>query len=222
MIAAEVAAHNLTTPVLSQTYKTRKFDKPPSVEDIIRTLLPIGSRSSTAPIPLTCATYMILSINGKAQIVLPRAEEVGHKAGIETTRNKIDLIKSKFALSVIQVAELFNVTRKAVYDWYDGAEPKSATAARINIVKGLDRELFPPDTDLAQLKLFWKIPVSGTSFLSLLSNDLLGDAELRVALIDKINELSPRMGTKNASAIRLSKGLPASQLADIERAGDFS
>lgn len=88
---------------------------------------------------------------------------------------RLDLIKDRLALSITQLAELFGVTRKTVYDWYEGTEPRRNTINRVEtLIEALNRY---SELDLTRLKTMWSIPVSGKSFRAVLNDENL-DAEL--------------------------------------------
>ncbi|MDD5135682.1 MAG: hypothetical protein PHP01_09790, partial [Phycisphaerae bacterium] len=105
---------------------------------------------------------------------------------------RLDLIKDCLALSITQLAELFGVTRKTVYDWYEGTEPRPKAVNRMEIlIEVLNKA--SPEVDLARLKAVWNVPVSGTSFRAVLGDDNLNADTLQKALLEKLNELSTRM-----------------------------
>ena len=48
--------------------------------------------------------------------------------------DRLDLIKERLAISITQMAELFGVTRKSIYDWYEGKGQRSAKSNRMEIL----------------------------------------------------------------------------------------
>jgi transcriptional regulator with XRE-family HTH domain len=134
--------------------------------------------------------------------------------------DNLDRIKEQLSLSVTQMAELFNVTRKAVYDWYEGAEPRSATIARISALAEVLASA-PAKAEFQQLKAVWKVPASGRSFLAVLNDEKLDAFNLRQALVDKLHELSPRLAAQNRTSLRTSVDLGQAHLADVDRGADF-
>lgn len=223
----DFALNSSTAPVQTQLlYKAPSFEKPPNIDNIFNLFPSLSSRTTTSPVQLNSTTFMVLDLTGQSEIFrvpIPAIKKFDPLAVSKpSTIQKINSIKEKLSLSITQLAELLNVTRKAVYDWYEGAEPtKKSIVSRINVLYSLENYIHS-EIDITRLKTCWKIPLSERSFLSILNNEELGEEELRLALIEKINELSARMATTDAPKIRLSKGLPTSQLSDIERSANFS
>ncbi|MDO8843877.1 MAG: hypothetical protein Q7V32_06000 [Methylicorpusculum sp.] len=134
---------------------------------------------------------------------------------------RLDLIKDRLELSITQLAELFGVTRKTVYDWYDGTEPRRNTINRMEIlIEALNGT--SPEVDLARLKAVWNVPVSGTSFRALLGDDNLNAGTLQKALLEKLNELSTRMVATTSQMRKTSSQFGEVQLAEFERRTDYS
>lgn len=132
----------------------------------------------------------------------------------------LDYIRDNLALSMTQLAELFGVTRKSVYDWYDGAAPRNNTFKRIHVLRDVIADNSAAADGLRQLKSVWDIEINGNSFRSLLDADNLDDAEMRVALNGKLNELSSRMVPITVASRRGSKPQGKAWLVDIERSTD--
>lgn len=118
-------------------------------------------------------------------------------------------IKERLGLSIMQMAELFGVTRKSVYDWYDGVAPQPKMVNRIEIVcEVLDTQ--PLHVDLCRLKASWHIPVSDKSFCAIVTEDGLSLIDFRIALTAKLHELLPRLVS--------SKTLPSRGAIDLGEA----
>ncbi|MFA6052474.1 MAG: hypothetical protein WC762_07770 [Methylobacter sp.] len=132
-----------------------------------------------------------------------------------------DMIKTRLALSITQLAELFGVTRKTVYDWCDGSkEPRRTMRNRMEIlIEILDR--VPAEADLRRLKAVWNIPVSGKSFLAVFCDDKLDPTALRAVLEEKLNELSPRLVATTNSMQKTTSQLGEAHLAEFDRRTDF-
>lgn len=133
---------------------------------------------------------------------------------------RLDQIKDRLGLSITQMAELFGVTRKSVYDWYEGAEPRNQTTTRIEtLIDVLDT--MPETIDLRRLKTVWNIAVSGQSFRAVFNDDNLDATSLRTDLKAKLNELSPRMVATTNPVHKKATPLGESHLSDIDRLADF-
>lgn len=133
---------------------------------------------------------------------------------------RLDSIKDRLALSVTQMSELFGVTRKSIYDWYEGKGQRSATALRMEIlIDALSSP--PPEVDLRRLKAVWNIAVSGESFRDVFGNDKLDTAALLAALIEKLHELSPRMVATTAPLRQTAPQIGEAHLAEFDRRADF-
>ncbi|MGC5831706.1 hypothetical protein LDP08_14210 [Ralstonia pseudosolanacearum] len=135
-----------------------------------------------------------------------------------STCERLDTIKNRLGISITQLADLLGVTRKAIYDWYDGAEPRLAMIGRISslveAIAGFE------DLDLKRLKAVWSIGTPGGSFRSTLQNDTLVGPELTAALVAKLNELSEEMAAPTTSPRRTAIHIGSANLADIDRHSD--
>lgn len=128
---------------------------------------------------------------------------------------RLDLIKDRLALSITQLAELFGVTRKTVYDWYDGTEPRRNAINRIeSLIEVLNRY---SELDLARLKTVWSIPVSGKSFRAVLNDEHLDSGNIQNALAEKLDELSARMVVTTSTMQKITAQLGDAQLAEFDR-----
>lgn len=132
---------------------------------------------------------------------------------------RLDLIKDRLALSITQLAELFGVTRKTVYDWYEGTEPRRTAVNRMEIlIEVLNKA--SPEVDLTRLKAMWNVPVSGTSFRAVLGDDNLDADTLQKTLLEKLNELSTRMVATINPMRKTTSQFGEAQLAEFERRTD--
>ncbi len=148
--------------------------------------------SSTAPQMKQAA---IILVDGHPILIsAPREQAVTvAQEKIETLSlvDQLDAIKDFLGLTVTQISELFKVTRKTVYDWYDGAEPRSNVDARIKALYHLVSSK-ADKLDLKNLKKVWNLPLNGKSFIDLL-NTQTDLHQLEAALSGKLDELAPRM-----------------------------
>jgi hypothetical protein len=215
-------ASQATTPIpLIRPYRSTSgaLNFPPTREDLVRSILPAESDTSTTPKQVTQAMLIVTITDGFQQIVLPKVTITSDHALLGNSLSLLDnlnTIKSDLSLSVTQIADLFNVTRKAVYDWYDGAEPRANTVTRINALADVLSSC-TGNFDVSRLKSIWKIPVSGQSFLNVLNDEGLDATNLQQALTDKLNELSPRLAAPSGASLRTSVALGQAHLSDIDR-----
>lgn len=68
-----------------------------------------------------------------------------HAVVIGDVLDDVKWLKENFSLSMSEMAGLFNVTRKAVYDWFDGSRPRQQMSEKIACVreileKGIQKE----------------------------------------------------------------------------------
>lgn len=134
---------------------------------------------------------------------------------------RLNSIKETLGLSVTQIAELFNVTRKSVYDWYDGVEPRSSKINRIETLVDILQSA-PREIDLRRVKFVWNIPTNGVSFLSLLNDDRLDSLVLKTKLSSKLYELAPRLAKKEVSELSRLPTFGDASLAEFDRIADLS
>lgn len=155
-------------------------------------------------------------------------EELHEKTAIETDITKttishadrLDEIKSRLGLSITQLAELFGVTRKSIYDWYDGSvKPNTSNINKIEaVIESLDSlAVRNGAVDLQRLKVVWHIPINGQSFCSILNDDKLEIEKL----VTKLHELSPRMEKKASTLKKTTIQLGDAHLAEFSRETDF-
>ena len=136
-------------------------------------------------------------------------------------KDQLNDIKTDLTLSITQLAELFSVTRKTVYDWYEGTTPRSGVTSRMNILIDVIK-LTPSDVDLSRLKTVWNIPVSGKSFRLIFNGETIDELSFRTTLEEKLHELSPRMAEKTGYQRKTSVQLGKSHLAEFEKHTDIS
>ncbi len=135
--------------------------------------------------------------------------------------DRLTPIRERLSLSITQLSELFGVTRKSIYDWYDGAEPRAATIRRMEILADALNTI-PAEVDLKRLKMVWRIPVSGQSFRTIFNDENLEAESLLIDLKAKLHELLPRMVKKDSVPHKTSVQLGQSHLAEIDRYANFT
>ncbi|ASV97589.1 hypothetical protein [Paraburkholderia aromaticivorans] len=182
-----------------------------------------GSESlATAPAGVSGQKALLFVIDGKPLMVTLQAsiEEraSGQSAAELSTPGQLDMVKTRLGISVTQLADLLGVTRKAVYDWYEGAAPRPTMIGRINSLADALGSF--DDTDLKKLKAVWNITLPSGSFRSTLQSDTLSGPDLTAALVAKLNELSAEMSATTRSSRRASAYVGESSLSDIDRRSD--
>jgi DNA-binding transcriptional regulator YiaG len=198
----------------------------PSVD--IAKLLDLSINKDATQLPIQKKTCMLVIVEGMPLIIKPVAEAASKAKLTQENSNtppvtlaeRLDLIKDRLALSITQMSELFGVTRKAVYDWYEGAEPRAAMINRIETLIDIINTA-RPEIDLQRLKAVWNIPISGRSFLMVFGDDSIGIDTLRTTLVEKLDDLSPRMVKKTNSTQKTTSQIGESRLAEFDRRADF-
>jgi DNA-binding transcriptional regulator YiaG len=160
-----------------------------------------------------------LSITKNALPIEQPKDKIAAQTNISIDR--LNLIRECFALSITQMAELFGVTRKSIYDWYEGVEPRPAMRSRMEILVDALGAV-PAAVDLQRLKVVWNIPVSGQSFCAVFNNDNLDNDSLLTELKTKLHELSSRMVKKTNLPRKATTQLGEAHLAEFDRRADFS
>tara|TARA_R110000868_G_scaffold4846_14_gene30188 strand:+ start:10243 stop:10758 length:516 start_codon:yes stop_codon:yes gene_type:complete len=127
--------------------------------------------------------------------LLSSAHEAESPVAVESDQlgfaDQLNGIKDLLGLNVTQLAELFKVTRKTVYDWYDGADPRVGMGSRIDTLNHLlHNSAF--QGDMKRLKQVWNLPINGESFIDVV-NSGVGHDDLKAALERKLEELASRM-----------------------------
>lgn len=133
-------------------------------------------------------------------------------------KNQIESIQSELGLSITQLAQLFGVTRKSVYDWLDNAAPRANISNRMELISTLVRSN-NSKLDLKRLKGVWLINLDGRSFLDVILDDALDYDSRMAAAIAKLDELAPRLGE---GLPKLGKTyLGNAHASDVERVADL-
>ena len=73
-------------------------------------------------------------------------------------------LKDNFSLSMSEIANLFGVTRKAVYDWFDGSKPRQQMSDRIAGVREILEKNVKSD-HRKYVRLFWSTRIDGDASL---------------------------------------------------------
>ena len=189
-----------------------------------KTILSSLNIANTTQLLKTNRGYELLVDEQRVQVELcdDQPTETSQKASniqFVAVAERLDLIKDRLALSITQFAELFGVTRKTVYDWYEGTEPRRNAVNRMEIlIEVLNRA--SSEIDLARLKAVWNVPVSGKSFRAVLGDDNLDADTLQKALLEKLNELSTRMVATTSPMRKTTSQFGEAQLAEFERRTD--
>lgn len=132
--------------------------------------------------------------------------------------SRLGEIQDRLSLSITQVAELFGVTRKSVYDWFDDKSmPRASVINRTETLLDIIKES-PRDVDLSRLKTVWNIPTSGQSFLAILNDESIAVDRLKECGMQKLIELSPRLGQITVGHKDMRHG--TSHIIDIDRTTD--
>ncbi len=133
--------------------------------------------------------------------------------------SKLNELKDSLNLSITQISDVFGVTRKSVYDWYEGAEPRSNITQRMEVLLDVLKAA-PANVDLQRLKSVWHSKIAGNSFITILNSDGIDSNTLRAALLSKIHELYPRMASQNLQARPYAIKLGSSNIAEFDRSID--
>jgi len=134
-------------------------------------------------------------------------------------KDQLNDIKTDLTLSITQLAELFSVTRKTVYDWYEGTTPRNRVTSRMNMLIDVIKSI-PTDVDLARLKTVWNIPVSGKSFRSIFNDEISDELSFRTTIEQNLHELFPRMAKKTGFKRKTSIQLGEAHLAEFDKYTD--
>lgn len=130
-------------------------------------------------------------------------------------------IREQLGLSITQLAELFGVTRKSIYDWYEGIEPRSNTVTRLEILTKALQDV-PDGVDLKRLKVVWNIPVSGRSFREIYNDTDLEDGILLERLSATLKDLIPNMVKQNRLPRKPAAQVGKARLSELDKYVDFS
>lgn len=129
-------------------------------------------------------------------------------------KESLEVLQDKLSLSVTQLADIFGVTRKSIYDWMDGADPRLNSKNKAQLLTDIVNS---SNIDLSKLKTVWNIPFSDVSFKSIIANEKLEYNEAKALAIKKIEEIYPRLES-NPSTPTKSHFIGNSHTSDIERA----
>lgn len=132
--------------------------------------------------------------------------------------DRLETVQKRLGLSITQVAELFGVTRKTVYDWFDGkSSPRAAAIKKAEDLNDIIDES-PTGIDLTRLKTVWNIPTDGESFLSVLKDENIPVDLIKEKALAKLVSLGPRLGKADLTTGKVRQ--PLSTLIDIDRSID--
>lgn len=180
---------------------------------------PEGQKRSSFP--------LLVFVDGAPSAICVVANEAFAKEVVEPAdgdvRSDLERIKCGLGLSLTQMAQLFGVTRKTVYDWYEGVEPRNTAKSRVRALDALVNEK-SAKVELKRLKYVWDIAVNGASFKDVLSTAEGGFEHIYDLVSAKIDEVSPllvsRSAKKSPSANTRLHG--NAHLAEFDRSSDFS
>lgn len=218
MIIDVTADTGATAPAhIARPYRSG-IGAPPLLNEVFHALAPFGKQTSTGPIQLGRSNiYMFLNVDEPSVISVPPPASFEEQiARTQSAVKSIDRIKIDLGLSITQLAEVFGVTRKTVYDWYDGAAPRAAVISRTHLLQSVIAAA-PSHFDMTRLKLAWKMDGEGRSFLAILNDDGLNEATTKAALVEKLNELSSRLVSASTQKVRSTMGLGDAHLSHIDR-----
>lgn len=111
--------------------------------------------------------------------------------------DELDYIKSEMDLTISQISELFGVTRKSVYDWFDGVEPRGAIKSKMTVLlKAIEKK---NKDEKKKIKTLWKVVFSGESFISVFHKDLINNEEIESKLkeIDSMVSMTKEKNNSN-------------------------
>jgi len=132
--------------------------------------------------------------------------------------DRLETVQKRLGLSITQVAELFGVTRKSVYDWFDGkSSPRAAAIQKAEALNDIINEI-PNGIDITRLKTVWNIPTDGESFLNVLKDESIPVYLLKEKALAKLVALGPRLGKADLPNGKVRQ--PLSTLVDIDRSID--
>jgi transcriptional regulator with XRE-family HTH domain len=132
--------------------------------------------------------------------------------------DRLETVQKRLGLSITQVAELLGVTRKSVYDWFDGkSSPRASAIQKVEALNDIINES-PTGIDITRLKTVWNIPTDGESFLNLLKDEAIPVDLLKEKALAKLLALGPRLGKADLTPGKVRQ--PLSTLIDIDRSID--
>jgi len=178
-------------------------------------------RNGTQLIGTTSANQNILIVDGVIfGYDINKSEHSNLKSAVTSNQisaaEQLDEIKNSLGLSVTQMAELFGVTRKTIYDWFEGVEPRANAMNRIDVMLDVLHET-SQDVDIRKLRTVWSFIVSERSFLATFNDYNIDATTLRVALAEKLHELYPRLVKSSAAPSLSTTKIGNAHLAEFER-----
>lgn len=204
-------------------YKSAVEDRPNTVSHLYKNTNFFNEESHTQP-SLNIQKIIIL-IDGQPLLIsggINKESEVNTVTQQNNSfKDQLNDIKTDLNLSVTQLAELFSVTRKTVYDWYEGTTPRNRVASRMNTLIDVIKSI-PSDVDLSRLKTVWNIPISGESFRLIFNDKTIDELSFRTTLEEKLHELSPRMAKKTGYQRKTSVQLGKAHLAEFDKHTDVT
>ncbi len=115
-------------------------------------------------------------------------------------------LKESLLLGISGLAELLGVTRKTVYDWFDGAEPKrdgrsaKVAALRTGVEKAISAD------ERATIKRIWDLPLAdGGTLRSILGAGDEDAVQLEAKINSALPELKSATGATEQSNSRSSR-----------------
>jgi DNA-binding transcriptional regulator YiaG len=196
--------------------------------DVVRSAPWLTAGSTSAPTEHPDIQLAILFGNETA-LVLRSAEhlhrwDVTHVRPLRQTQahsfdsiDDVQWLRNSLALSMAEIANLFKVTRKAVYDWVDGSKPRLGVPERIHAIRLLLENGFPKDC-LPYVRQFWSTSNDDSpSLLSILRDHETKD--LTVSAEPSIRKLAAQVQSFVAQlkAKPIRQGIERSHADDIFR-----
>lgn len=167
---------------------------------------------------------LVLTVDGNSAkvdrniISIVQPSKVSEATPVISFKVQLETVQEKLGLSITQISQLFGVTRKSVYDWLDGAEPRINIANRMESISSIiDNN--SSRYNLKRLKGVWLTAVSGRSFIDILADDSLDEATRLTIASAKLEELAPRLGQENAKTGKTYLG--NAHTSDIDRVADL-
>ena len=219
----DLATNTSPNLVYEMPYKSVVEDRPNTGPNLYRNTNFSNEESHTQP--TWNRQKNIILIDGLRLLI---SSEINKESDVNTPTQQSNLfkdqlndIKTDLTLSITQLAELFSVTRKTVYDWYEGTTPRNRVASRMNTLIDVIKST-PSDVDLSRLKTVWNIPISGESFRLIFNGEITDELFFRTTLEEKLHELSPRMAKKTGYQRKTSVQLGKAHLAEFDKHTDVT
>ena len=190
--------------------------------DLPPTWLDGNESRATTPAGISDDRALMFIVDGQPMVVRLKVSsgenETTQYPEVLSTAERLDMVKSLLKISVTQLSDLFGVTRKSVYDWYEGKGPRAPMSGRIDSL--IDALAGVPDANLRKLAAMWNIALPGGSFRSTLQSATLTGYDLTAALVAKLNELSVEMSAAARPSRRSAVYVGESNIADIDLRSD--